>query len=505
MESCQYTAGEREKTETIGGLYMASIYMDSEGHLADVAVVPMGLLTYYLNQYPTASNQIAATMLTGLPERALSHLMDAAQHRLAAEGQTVADLVAQQTPRYERMIQLIKNDSFVRHPLLDRLLPVTELVIGYGCLIHDHLPKYSSTRGLTQGLCNRLRMDQKQLDSQWQMLRAQGVDLDDNQLFLRCVAEDHQRYQDIYNDMRVGTYIPSMDQKAFLADMEVLCISQIMGLPTLTSDDKSYILGAHQLSNLGLLHDLERQAEDRPLLRGLSADERDRLVGANRAELEKVIERAKDFPTGRVYHLREAFIERDPMKRIVEPYQRQHEAFLQQGANRVWVLSWDLIQSEQPLSVPQSVTEAVAQLALRLGTNVQVPAKDLLDKTVGEAQFLWLSRLMGDRGLKVLFEQDRLGFTSALYWGSWPELRNWVDKSMADHRLPNRMSAMELFLDKELVSSKVTADQYTRLTTVLRRYLKGRGVELDIPDEQVNVLLQKGLECQRRPKMGVRR
>ena len=112
---------------------------------------------------------------------------------------------------------------------------------------------------------------------------------------------------------------------------------------------------------------------------------------------------------------------------------------------------------------------------------------------------------MGDRGLKVLFEQDRLGFTSALYWGSWPELRNWVDKSMADHRLPNRMSAMELFLDKELVSSKVTADQYTRLTTVLRRYLKGRGVELDIPDEQVNVLLQKGLECQRRPKMGVRR
>lgn len=68
MESCQYTAGEREKTETIGELYMASIYMDSEGHLADVAVVPMGLLTYYLNQYPTASNQIAATMLTGLPE-----------------------------------------------------------------------------------------------------------------------------------------------------------------------------------------------------------------------------------------------------------------------------------------------------------------------------------------------------------------------------------------------------------------------------------------------------
>ena len=504
MESCQYTAGEREKTETIGELYMASIYMDSEGHLADVAVVPMGLLTYYLNQYPTASNQIAATMLTGLPERALSHLMDAAQHRLAAEGQTVADLVAQQTPRYERMIQLIKNDSFVRHPLLDRLLPVTELVIGYGCLIHDHLPKYSSTRGLTQGLCNRLRMDQKQLDSQWQMLRAQGVDLDDNQLFLRCVAEDHQRYQDIYNDMRVGTYIPSMDQKAFLADMEVLCISQIMGLPTLTSDDKSYILGAHQLSNLGLLHDLERQAEDRPLLRGLSADERDRLVGANRAELEKVIERAKDFPTGRVYHLREAFIERDPMKRIVEPYQRQHEAFLQQRANRVWVLSWDLIQSEQPLSVLQSVTEAVAQLALRLGTNVQVPAKDLLDKTVGEAQFLWLSQLMGDRGLKVLFEQDRLGFTSALNGGSCPELRNWVDKSMADHRLPNRMSAMELFLDKELVSSKVTADQYTRLTTVLRRYLKGRGVELDIPDEQVNVLLQKGLECQRRSKMGVR-
>ena len=74
---------------------MAAIYMDSEGHLADVAVVPMGLLTYYLNQYPTASNHIAATMLTGLPERALSHLMDAAQHRLAAEGQTVADLVAQ--------------------------------------------------------------------------------------------------------------------------------------------------------------------------------------------------------------------------------------------------------------------------------------------------------------------------------------------------------------------------------------------------------------------------
>ena len=46
---------------------MASIFMDKEGHLAEVAVVPMGLLTYYLDQYPTASNQIAAdTMLTML-------------------------------------------------------------------------------------------------------------------------------------------------------------------------------------------------------------------------------------------------------------------------------------------------------------------------------------------------------------------------------------------------------------------------------------------------------
>ena len=481
---------------------MENDYIDKEGRMIVWANETLAFIGHYLKEHPEMINRVAVTIVTGIPERMLDSLTEEAERKLTEEGVSLDRLVNSNPAPFKKVGEAFDHACFVQHPVLDRSYPVTELILGYGCMELDDLSRHSRYYGLSKGWLDRLRLNSDQLGQELLRLRNRGIDLDDKALFHRCAAEDRTRYLDIYNDLRIPTYVDNLAGTLRFEDIEVLFLDQLMKNPNIQEEDKQYILGSLGFTYAWEVTDLVRLAEERPLLRGLSDEERVRLMSSQTSDLERFVQRVRMYPGKSVYHLRACFLSREPEKRIVEPYRAVASAG--QGGERVSAYSWDWISAQRHLHVPADVEEVMRQLTVAFGGQ-PVPAQELAGLSVGEAQERCLKRLMGDQGLKGLYELDRVGFTGAFYWGSSEEVRQAVDARMNAQRTKNIAPVMESFLEEALFTPQVSERVQERMRTVFRRYLRTRGVELALPDDKVEALLKVGVESQRRPKRGFRR
>ena len=333
-------------------------------------------------------------------------------------------------------------------------------------------------------------------------LKRLGVPLDDSSLFQRCVKEEHERYQDIYNDLHMNIYMHPMRHQDCYSDMEVLFMKLILDAPEVVPADKDYVLKSSLVRDRCIWDDLARQLEVRPLLRGLSVEEQRRIVAVCINDLNQFVQHVADYPVSSVCQYRQTFVAHDAVEKIVSPYRPIRQALLESTDKRVWQTSWDLIDSQKNLVVPRDVAEATAQLMAHFGSN-RVDARSLQGKTVEEAQDECLDRLMAGRGLVALAEVDRVRFTAAFYWGTAPELRDWVEKAVAKGSSPNRMTATEQFLE-QLPEDSPRLRERINLTFV--RYMRTCGVALALSKEQVAQLLRpQPLLRQLRSRVGRRR
>lgn len=462
------------------------MFQDNDGHLLPSAAVPVGLMACYLRQHPSAINELAMGLLSRMPFGQLHALMGEAERRLGAESIRIDELPSRYPERYDRLQQELKKMLFLRHPVLDRLLPLSEIVLCNGELNRVMSANGAHPYRSAKQLLNRLRLD----DDTWKMFTSRfkmlGVPLDDGSLFERCVKEEPQRYQDIYNDLQMDLYMRPMRHQEYYSDLDVLFMKHILETPEIVPADKDYVFQSSLVRDQGMWNELERQLEQRPLLRGLGAEEQRRIVAVHINELNRFVQHVADYPVSSVCQYRRSFIVHGTVEKIVSPYRPIRQDLLTNADKRVWQSSWDLIDSQRDSVVPRDVAEAAAQLVAHFGSD-RVDVRSLRGKTVGEAQYECLDRLMAGRGLVALAEIDRVRFTAAFYWGTAPELRDWVEKALAKDSSLNRMTATEQFLEQLPVDSPRLRE---RINLTFVRYMRTCGVALALSKEQVAQLLR---------------